>query len=227
MIHRLDPRTKIITFLLFIIFVITTRPQNYMFFSAYALVIFIVIFLSKVPLDYVIKRALIIIPFVLLVAIFLPFMNKTTNGWIVFWNVIIKSFLAVLATIMLSSTTKFHKLLKGLELLKFPKVLIMMLAFMYRYVFILVDEAHRMERARESRYLGGEYARQFKVICNIIGLLFIRAFERGERVYQSMSARGFNGNIITMNELYYSKSDYLFYITFLSAIIFIKIWSLI
>jgi len=200
-IHKLDPRTKIITFLLFVVFVITTAPHDYLSFAAYAAVISIVVFLSKVPLSYVFKRVLVIIPFVLLVAIFLPFANKGPEGWTIFWNVIIKSFLAVLATIMLSSTTKFHKLLKGFELLKFPKIMIMMLAFMYRYVFILVDEAHRMERARDSRYFGGEYLRQIKIICNIIGLLFIRAYERGERVYQSMSARGFDGNIITMNEL--------------------------
>jgi len=225
-IHELDPRTKIITFLLFIIFVITTVPHDYLSFAAYAAIIFIVVLLSKVPLSYVFKRVLVIIPFVLLVAVFLPFANKGPEGWTIFWNVIIKSFLAVLATIMLSSTTKFHKLLKGFELLKFPKIMIMMLAFMYRYVFILVDEAHRMERARDSRYFGGEYLRQIKIICNIIGLLFIRAFERGERVYQSMSARGFDGNIITMNELKYTKADIFFYIIFIGIIVTIKFWSL-
>ncbi|RLD10656.1 MAG: cobalt ECF transporter T component CbiQ [Chlamydiae bacterium] len=225
-IHKLDPRAKIITFLLFIIFVITTAPHDYLSFAAYAAVISIVVFLSKVPLSYVFKRVLVIIPFVLLVAIFLPFANKGPEGWTIFWNVMIKSFLAVLATIMLSSTTKFHKLLKGFELLKFPKIMIMMLAFMYRYVFILVDEAHRMERARDSRYFGGEYLRQIKIVCNIIGLLFIRAYERGERVYQSMSARGFDGNIITMNELKYVKSDMIFYIIFTGMILTIKIWSL-
>jgi len=226
-IHELDPRTKIITFLLFIIFVITTAPHDYLSFAAYAAIIFIVVLLSRVPLSYVFKRVLVIIPFVLLVALFLPFANKGPEGWTIFWNVIIKSFLAVLATIMLSSTTRFHILLKGFELLKFPKIMIMMLAFMYRYIFILADEAHRMERARESRYFGGEYFRQVKVISNIIGLLFIRAFERGERVYQSMAARGFNGEIITMNDLCYTKTDFVFYTVFLCVIIFIKCWSLI
>jgi len=225
-IHELDPRTKIITFLLFIIFVITTAPHDYLSFAAYAAIIFIVVLLSRVPLSYVFKRVLVIIPFVLLVALFLPFANKGPEGWTIFWNVIIKSFLAVLATIMLSSTTRFHILLKGFELLKFPKIMIMMLAFMYRYVFILVDEAHRMERARDSRYFGGEYLRQIKIVCNIIGLLFIRAYERGERVYQSMSARGFDGNIITMNELKYTKSDIFFYIIFTGIIVTIKFWSL-
>ena len=226
LIHILDPRTKIITFLLFIIFVTTTAPQDYISFAAYAFIIIVVVFLSTVPLSYVFKRIVVIIPFVLLVAIFLPFANKGQQGWIIFWNVIIKSTLAVLATIMLSSTTNFHNLLKGFELLKFPKILIMILSFMYRYVFILVDEAQRMERARNSRYFGGEYLRQIKIICNIIGLLFIRAYERGERVYQSMSARGFDGNIITINKLKYTITDIYFYIIFIGMIMIIKIWSL-
>ncbi len=226
LIHKLDPRTKIITFLLFIIFVITSSPTDYIQFLSYSVIILTVVFLSKVPLGYVFKRIIVIIPFVLFVAIFLPFANKDQQGWIIFWNVMIKSSLAVLATIMLSSTTNFHNLLKGFELLKFPKILIMILSFMYRYVFILVDEAQRMERARDSRYFGGEYLRQIKIICNIIGLLFIRAYERGERVYQSMSARGFDGNIITMNKLEYTITDIYFYIIFVGIIMIIKIWSL-
>jgi len=226
LIHKLDPRTKIITSLLFIIFVTTTAPQDYLSFAAYAFIIFVVVFLSTVSLSYVLKRIIVIIPFVLFVAIFLPFANKDQQGWIIFWSVMIKSSLAVLATIMLSSTTNFHNLLKGFELLKFPKILIMILSFMYRYVFILVDEAQRMERARDSRYFGGEYLRQIKIICNIIGLLFIRAYERGERVYQSMSARGFDGKIITINKLKYTTTDIYFYIIFIGIIMIIKIWSL-
>jgi len=226
LIHKLDPRTKTITFLLFIIFVVTTAPTDYFQFLSYSAIILTVVFLSKVPFSYILKRTLVIIPFVLLIAVFVPFVNKDQNGWVIFWNVVIKSTLAVFATIMLSSTTKFHKLLKGFELLKFPKILIMILSFMYRYVFILVDEAQRMERARNSRYFGGEYLRQIKIICNIIGLLFIRAYERGERVYQSMSARGFDGNIITMNKLEYTIRDIYFYIIFIGIILIIKIWSL-
>jgi len=225
LIHKLDPRTKIIAFLLFIIFVITTPPLKFQLFALYAIVIFAVAFISKVPFFYLLKRALVIIPFVLLIAIFLPFMKTNQYGWLLFCNVMTKSLLALLATIMLSSTTKFHVLLKGFELLKCPKIIIMMLAFMYRYIFILTDEAHKMERARKSRYFGGEIWRQFKIICNIIGLLFIRAFERGERVYQSMAARGFNGNIITYNQLAFSKNDLFFFIIFISSITLIKLWS--
>ena len=81
-------------------------------------------------------------------------------------------------------------------------------------------------RFSSQEEVDNEYLRQIKIVCNIIGLLFIRAYERGERVYQSMSARGFDGNIITMNELKYTKSDIFFYIIFTGIIVTIKFWSL-
>lgn len=226
LVHKLDPRTKIISFFAFIIFVITTSHADFIQFTSYATVILLVILLSKVPLIYIIKRVYVIIPFVVFVAIFVPFMNETQDGFRIFWNVLIKSFLAILATIMLSSTTKFPELLHGFELLKLPKILILILSFMYRYIFVLTDEAGRMERARSSRYFGGEYLRQARIIGNIIGLLFIRAYERGERVYQSMVARGFDGEIITMNKTKFSSRDIYFFMIFMGSIIVIKLWSI-
>ncbi len=227
LVHKLDPRTKIISFFMFIIFVITTPQADFFQFASYAAVILLVILLSKVPLGYIFKRACVIIPFVVLVAIFVPFMNETQDGFRIFWNVLIKSFLAILATIMLSSATKFPELLHGFELLKLPKILILILSFMYRYIFVLTDEAGRMERARSSRYFGGEYLRQAKIIGNIIGLLFIRAYERGERVYQSMAARGFDGEIITINKTRFSSRDIYYFAIFAGSLIIIKLWSIV
>jgi cobalt/nickel transport system permease protein len=128
--------------------------------------------------------------------------------------------------IILSSTTKFTMFLKGLECLKVPKVLIMILSFMYRYIFVLIDEAERLERAINMRYFGGYYLRQIKIFANIIGLLFIRAYERGERVYQSMVARGFDGKVRTLNTLKLRMTDILFSIVFLGILIIIKIWEM-
>ncbi len=240
LIHRLDPRVKIISFLIYILFVISTLPTDFLQFAIYLGIIFIVILISRVPLGYVFRRSCIIVPFVLLIAVFIPFFKKDQIGggynlgvfhltvsysglWIL-WNVLIKSWLATLAMIVLSSTTKFPMLLRGLESLWIPKILIMLLSFMYRYIFVLVDEGMRMEQARNSRYFGGEHLRQIKVIGNIIGLLFIRAYERGERVYQSMVARGFDGETKTLNRLKLIGWDVYFCVVFLGTLITVKIW---
>ncbi|MFH1612919.1 MAG: cobalt ECF transporter T component CbiQ [bacterium] len=240
-IHQLDPRSKIIFFLLYIFFVITILPNDFLQFIAYFIIMFIVILISRIPLIYILKRTCVIIPFILLIAIFIPFSKKTQiensynigylfvshNRLWIFWNMLIKSFLTILAMIVLSSTTKFSTLLKGLEFFKIPKILIMLLSFMYRYIFVLIDEAQRIEHARNSRYFGGEYLRQIKTIGNIIGCLFIKTYERGEKIYQSMLSRGFNGEIKILNRLNFSILDIYFCILFLGSLLAIKIWSIL
>ena len=241
-IHRLDPRTKIISFFVYILFVILTLPPHIYQFTAFLIVIFIIILVSRIPLAYALKRSCVIVPFVLLIAVFIPFVKKgqvaggysfgtfhltvSYDGLWILWNVLIKSWLAVLAMVVLSSTTKFPDLLKGLQKLFAPRMLIMLLSFMYRYIFILIDESMRMERARNSRYFGGKYLKQIKTIANLIGVLFIRTYERGERIYQSMVARGFDGEIKVLNRLKLSKRDFLFTFFFLGSLIMIKLWGI-
>jgi cobalt/nickel transport system permease protein len=126
--------------------------------------------------------------------------------------------------IVLSSTTRFDALLKGLEKLGVPSLFIMLLSFMYRYVFVLTDEAMRMQRARDSRYCGVAPKGRIKVLANIIGTLFIRTYERGEQVYKSMAGRGFDGEIKTLNLMEYSMRDVVFSGIFAGSVIVIKIW---
>jgi cobalt/nickel transport system permease protein len=238
-IHCLDPRVKIISFFIYIFLVILTPPMEVYQFVAYFIIIFIVLLITRVPIIYVLKRTLIIIPFVLLVGIFIPFFKEDQIGggynlgflrlsysglWI-FWNVLIKSWLTVLAMTILSTTTKFSFLLRGLEVLYIPKILIILLSFMYRYIFILLDEVQRIEQTWKSRYFGGRYLRQMKIFGNIIGSFFVRAYERGERVYQSMCARGFEGKIYTLNKFKFSIYDFYFCILFLGSLVTTKIWK--
>jgi cobalt/nickel transport system permease protein len=102
---------------------------------------------------------------------------------------------------LLTSTTKFTSLLKGLERLKVPKIFIMIISFMYRYLFLIVDELQRMERAKKSRTFGkAGRLRIIKTLSNIAGVLFVRSYERAERVYLAMCSRGFDGEIRTLEE---------------------------
>jgi len=210
--------------------VVLTLPHEFFKFIGYAVLIFLVVFMSRVPVVYILKRSMVVFPFVFLVVIFVPFYKADVfqgmykySKFIIVWNVLIKSWLAVLAMTILTATTKFSILLKGFEKLKIPKILIMCLSFMYRYIFVLVDEVQRFERARSSRYFGGKLKRQIKVIANIIGLLFIRTYERAERVYQNMISRGFDGKTRTINNLNFSVFDVFFCFVFLSILLLIKI----
>jgi len=221
-IHRLDPRAKLITTLAFILAVVVTPPTKWPAFAGYFVLISILLLLSKLPPLYVFKRALVIIPFVLLIGIFNIFkpgevvasfhiwhwqVSITYEGLLVLWNVFVKASLSILSLILLSSTTKFTNLLKGLEQLRMPRVMVMTLSFAYRYIFVLADEAMRMWRARESRNFGGKRIWRIKTIGHMVGTLFLRSYERGERIYAAMVSRGYEGQIRVLSSLSFSQRD--------------------
>lgn len=238
LIHRLDPRVKTTSFFAYVFFVILTPQESSSQFWAYLILMSSVAIMSRIPLSYIFKRSLVIIPFVMLTAIFIPFFKTeesvflynlgsfqlkiSYDGLWIFWNILVKSWLSTLAMILLSSTTKFSDLLKGLQKLHVPKVFLMILTFMYRYIFVLIDEAMQMNRAYEIRAVCKKSLLQIKDQSHIIGLLFIRAFERGERVYISMCSRGFEGKIITLNTLQIRWLDVSFATSFLCILFLIK-----
>jgi cobalt/nickel transport system permease protein len=112
------------------------------------------------------------------------------NGWPVFLGIMMKSTLSLFAMILLSNTTPFTDLLAVLRRIHVPHILITILALMYRYLFVLIDEAERMRRARESRSPGAGRSSRWVAHAGLIGQLFVRSSERAERIYAAMSARG-------------------------------------
>ncbi len=247
-VHRLDPRTRILSMVGFVLAVVMTPPTAWQAFVLYGLLIATVISMARLPFLYVLKRSSVIVPFVLMIALFLPFMSgrhsgsynvwlwrasSDVGGMLLLWNVLVKAWLSTLAMILLSATTPFHRLLKGLERLGMPGVMVMILAFMYRYVFVLSDEVMRMQRAVESRSTRqlaarpGQWLWPLQVVGHMIGSLFIRSYERSERVYAAMLARGFDGEIRTLNELRFQRADLGFGVFFslaLAGIALLGIW---
>ncbi len=242
-IHKLDPRTKLITTIAFILAVALTPPNRWQVFVAYFFLVATLIFLSKVPVFYILKRSLVIMPFVLMIAIFVPFFKEgevagsyniwlwqvsvTYSGLQVLWNILAKAWLSILGLILLTSTTKITNLLMGLEQLHLPRVMVMILSFMYRYIFVLVEEMMRMKQARDSRNFGGSKLWQLRTIGNMIGTLFIRSYERGERIYAAMLARGFDGHSRTINHLDFGLADTCFGISFGLVIVLTVVFSLL
>ena len=245
LIHRLDPRTKLITTLAFILVVVLTPASQWPAFALYFVMVATLIIISRVPILYVLKRSLVIIPFVVLIAIFIPFFKEgevagsyniwfwevtvTHSGIQVFLNILAKAWLSILSLILLTATTRFSHLLKGMEQLRLPRIMVMILSFMYRYIFVLVDEVMRMKQARDSRNLGGGRLRQIRTVGNMIGTLFIRSYERGERVYAAMMARGFDGQTRTLEKPVFGQRDLLFVVILglvLASAIVLNLWYL-
>lgn len=239
-VHHLDPRTKIVTTVFLILTIVLTNPMEFSKFFFYFLILICLTFLAKIKVFYIIKRASIVLPFVFLVIAFIPFLkfgnvlrsynvwlfqlNITDKGLLVIWNVFIKSFLSSMSLVLLSSTTPFSRLLKGFEKLGLPIIFVMILSFMYRYIFVLVDEALKMNTAMYARNAKLDHIRRLKVLGNIIGSLFLRTYERAERIYMVMLSRGFNGHIRLIDDLRLSKSDLIFATSLIGSVMMIKFW---
>jgi cobalt/nickel transport system permease protein len=226
LIHRLDPRVKVISFCFFVVLVVLTGLVSWLAFALYGLLLFCLVSLSRIPPGYIFKRSLVILPFVFMIVLFIPFMKQgktiggfslgslqltvTDEGLIIFWSVLVKAWLSILCMILLTSATRFSDLLKALEKMRFPTLMIMVLSFMYRYVFVIEDEFMKMRQARESRSTGRSGWLEWKVTANMIGVLFIRAYERAEAVYLAMCSRGFTGRIHTLHPFQLTRRDLIF-----------------
>jgi len=235
-VHRLDPRTKLVASLAFIMAVVLTPANNWRVFVFYFCIAAVLLIISKLPPFYVLKRSLVIFPFVLLIAVFIPFFKEgevagsyniwlwqisvTYSGLFILANVVVKAWLCILALILLSSTTRLADLLKSLRQLGIPRVMILILSFMYRYIFVLADEVMRMQQARDSRNFGGKRLHQMKTIGSMVGTLFIRSYERGERIYAAMLSRGFDGQVRTLQNLSFRPADAYFSTVFCLMLIF-------
>lgn len=167
------------------------------------MLIFVAVALAKLPVKTVATRSLIEIPFVLF-AFLMPFfgtgdtvevlgLTLYEEGLIAGAGIIAKGTLGILTAIVLSSTTTARELLRGLEILKVPTLIIQIATFMLRYMNVVNDEMERMRIARASRGFEATGMRHWKVLANSAGALFIRSYERGERVHLAMVSRGYTG----------------------------------
>lgn len=239
-VHSLDPRAKIIVLLALILVCVTTPPEGFLCFAGCLAFLAAMLAASLVPAGHVLKRSLWAVPFALAVAIFLPFMKTDApgGGWslgigalhvsrsglTVFSSILLKAWTAAFATALLTSTTPFPDLMRGLERLRVPRVFLMLASFTYRYLFVLVDEAERMERARDSRGWSGRWLWEARVVGQMIAMLFLRSYERAERVYAAMLSRGFDGRAVTPCDTALRARDWTFMLASLLFLIFLR-WT--
>lgn len=234
-LSHVDPRVKVISLLAFIVCVVSTDFRFYSTFTLYGLILAVLTFLSRIPFLELLRRMLVAAPFMLMTALFIPFMEGvaiarvlnfgpvslviTREGLILFGNIIVKASFALLCAILMTATTRFPELLKALEKLKCPQVLIMILSFMYRYIFVVQNEFMMMRRAKDARSIGGRRWFHIKALASMIGVLFIRSYERAESVYLAMCSRGFNGRIRTMQGFQFTPKDAAFLLLMFSSLL--------
>jgi len=219
LIHRQDPRVKLVITLAVIVAVTALPRGAWVSYLSCLLYVAVVGALSRVQPKLILKRSLVAIPFAL-AALTLIFtidgtplaslrlgdwsLSVTSEGTVAFVSILIKSWLSVMAATLLVTTTTFPSLVAATRWLRVPKVIVSVISFMYRYIFVIADEALRLFRAREARSAnpGGKPAGSIRwrarVLGGMIGSLFIRSYERSERIYAAMLSRGFDGEVRTL-----------------------------
>lgn len=247
-IHRLDPRVKVAVTVAFILSNALLPDGAWIAFGLSWLLLLCANAFSRLGIGFTFKRSFVALPFAL-VAITVLFspgkplasfhfllwnLTITDVGLLRFVSILVRSWLSVQMAILLVATARFPDIIHALAHLRVPSILTTIIAFLYRYLFVLGDEVFRLMRARESRSAalaatapgmrsGRSAVWQAKVAGHMAGQLFLRSYERSDRVYNAMLSRGYRGHLETINPHELRRRDYLTAALALTAILLLQV----
>lgn len=203
-IHCIHPCIKLLTTITFLTVVASFSKYEVASLLPLCLYPMVLIMAGNLPFKLIGKRVLLALPFVLFVGIFNPILDQTpilefgtifiAGGWVSLTSILLRFFLAVTAALILVATTGMDKISMALLRLRVPRVFVIQLLFMYRYLYVLIDEFIRAVRAYSLRSFHREGI-GIKVWGTLLGQLLLRTIDRGGRIYQAMLCRGFDGQI--------------------------------
>jgi cobalt/nickel transport system permease protein len=204
-LHRAEPHHKILALVGFVLLVVATPRDWFAAYAGYLVLLLGVIAVSRVPLGYLLKRLVVEVPFVVF-AVLMPFIAHgpqvevlgvavSEPGLLAAWGLLVKGTLGVLASLTLAATTEPADVLRGLERLRLPDLVVQIMGFMIRYLDVVGSEMARMVVAMRSRGCEPRHPRHWPALARALGALFIRSYERGERVHLAMLSRGYTGRM--------------------------------
>ena len=232
-IHSLDPRVKVLVTLAFIISNALLPDGAWIAFALAWLFILVANIFSQLGIGFTFRRSFIALPFAL-AAITVLFsipgqpvssfhflmwnFTITDAGLLRFVSIVVRSWLSVQMAILLVATTEFPKIVHALNHLRVPTIITVIISFLYRYLFVLVDEVLRLLRARQARSAalavaaagksaGGNVMWRARIAGHMAGQLFLRSYERSDRIYNAMLSRGYKGELMTIHPHHFHASD--------------------
>jgi len=233
-VHRLEARAKLIGALGLVLAAVLLPAERTWPFAAYLAAAAGLMALARLPPGPVLKRAAVFGPFVLTAVVLLPFTRPGDGtvsavlpigalrvhlyraGLLAAKGIFLKSLISALSMVLLVSTTPFSGLLRAMERMRFPRLLLAVMAFLYRYLFLLLGELLRLLRAARSRnWEAGSLGARLRATGAIAGSLFLRTYARAERVYAAMLARGFDGRFRPLTETSLAGRDVAALVAFL------------
>lgn len=204
-VHRAPAHLKLLTLLGFMLVVVATPPSWWPAFVVEVSVLLMVIGVSRVPVTYLAPRMIIELPFAAF-ALLMPFVAEgprievlgvavSEPGLHAGLTLLAKGSIGVLASLTLAATTEPQDVLRGLERLRMPELIVSIMGFMIRYVDVVAGELSRMLVAMRSRGCDPRSPKHWPALARAMGALFIRSYERGERVHLAMLSRGYDGRL--------------------------------
>ena len=231
-IHRLDARAKVMVTLVFIICVVSHNRYELTALLPFFIFPVALVSLAGLPPLFILKKIILLCPFVLAVGIFNPVFDREillqlgplgiSGGWISFTSILVRSVLTVGAAFILVGVTGFTAVCQALEKLGMPQVFAVQLLFLYRYIFVLTEESGRASRARELRSCGkkGMGLRSFG---SMTGHLLLRTWQRAERIHMAMLARGFTGEFHARRQPRFGAPEIRFVLAWSTLFIFLRL----
>lgn len=204
-VHRLPAQVKLLALVTFALVVVSAPQGGWGLLALDALLALAVVTVARLPWSHVLRRLLVETPFVVF-ALVTPFVATghrvevlglalSHPGLVAAGTMLAKATIGVLAAVVLASTTSPRELVAGLDRLRIPATFVAILSFMIRYLAVVTGDLHRMRVARESRGFTGGRGGHLVAIAGGAGALFVRSYERGERVHHAMLARGYVGRL--------------------------------
>jgi cobalt/nickel transport system permease protein len=216
LVHRLDPRAKLIVTLLFLFTVISFSKYEIAALLPFFLYPVLLMTIGEIPFMFIIKKVILVSPFAVFIGIFNPLLDSgqvfisngltISAGWLSFFSILIKFTLTVSTALLLVATTSFPGVCHALRQLGLPSLFVSQLLFLYRYIFVLMEETMRIVRARNMRSYG-KSGNGINIFVRLVGIIFIRTVERAERVYYAMLSRGFQGDMPTIKRFRFTTND--------------------
>ena len=219
--HRLDPRAKVVGLVGLTVVAVTTPLAAWPVYLACAVALAAYAAIARVGPRTLWRRGRLLLPLVLFVAVFLPFvrggeqvelgpLSLSVEGLAALATVSIKATLGTLSAILLGATTTFPATLRALESLRVPRTLVLIAGFVHRYLFVVADEVQRTRAALSARGYRPRSALQAAAVGRAATALFLRTHARGERVYLAMLSRGYAGTVPVLDRLRFRAADVVF-----------------
>lgn len=235
-LHGIDARAKLLATTLFLATMLSvplSRPADLALYFAFPI---LCAAMGGLGYGTIFRRSLIVLPFAAFIAAFNLFYDRepafrihqivVTRGGVLFLSTLLRGLLSVQALLVLIAATGYYRLCRAMQRLGAPAVFTAQLLFVYRYVYVLIEEAMAMQRARDARSFGRR-SYPLRIWGTLVGQLLIRTFDRAERISRAMLARGFTGRLPggLSARTSWSRRDTLFLAGWSAALMLLRLFS--